>query len=157
NHPGRDRHRGRIWRIVYTGKGHKGTPAPRQDWTTAKASELVQDLAHPNFTVRMKAMTQLVARGGTEGVEEVRKVLDYVKATPGADWQRAHGLWVLDRVGALDDVTLGKAVKDPAFPVRVHAQRILSERTKLTPAEHGWAVAGLKDANPHVRRAAADA
>ena len=29
-HPGRDRDRGRIWRIVYTGKDHKGTPAPRR-------------------------------------------------------------------------------------------------------------------------------
>src|SRR5207302_3106313 len=35
NHPQRDRKRGRIWRIVYTGKDSKGTPAPRSDLSKA--------------------------------------------------------------------------------------------------------------------------
>jgi putative heme-binding domain-containing protein len=39
----------------------------------------------------------------------------------------------------------------------VHAQRILSERSKLTPAQHELALGGLKDADPNVQRAAADA
>src|SRR5204863_2722608 len=35
-HPGRDRERGRIWRIVYRGKdGSNPLVTPRNDWTTA--------------------------------------------------------------------------------------------------------------------------
>ena len=44
-----------------------------------------------------------------------------------------HGLWVLERTGALDDATLATAAKDKEFGVRVHAQRILAERAKWTP------------------------
>ncbi|HTU16809.1 MAG TPA: c-type cytochrome, partial [Gemmataceae bacterium] len=57
----------------------------------------------------------------------------------------------------LADDVLMKAAKHKARGVRVHVQRILSERAKLTPAQHDLAVAGLKDADPHVQRAAADA
>ena len=64
DHPGRDRERGRIWRIVYKGPEGKGTPAPRTDWTKATVDELLADLGHPNLTVRMLATTELVARGG---------------------------------------------------------------------------------------------
>ncbi|MGH7224787.1 MAG: PVC-type heme-binding CxxCH protein, partial [Gemmataceae bacterium] len=41
--------------------------------------------------------------------------------------------------------------------MRVHVQRILSERPKLTPAQHDLALAALKDADANVQRAAADA
>src|SRR5262245_48437754 len=61
-HPGRDRERGRIWRIVYTGKDAKATPA-RADWTKATVKELVADLGHPNLTVRLTATHQLTKRG----------------------------------------------------------------------------------------------
>src|SRR5882724_7876168 len=89
DHPGRDRERGRIWRIVYRGPDGKGRPeAPRKDWTTATVAELVQDLAHPNLTVRLKATQQLVERGGKEGAEAVKAVL----RPEASAWQRAHGL-----------------------------------------------------------------
>src|SRR5262249_35005015 len=66
-HPGRDRERGRIWRIVYRGPDGKGKPnAPRADRSRATVAELVQDLAHPNLTVRTLATNQLVERGGDE-------------------------------------------------------------------------------------------
>jgi putative heme-binding domain-containing protein len=152
-HPGRDRERGRIWRIVYRGPDGKGKPAaPRADWTKATIPELVQDLADPNLTVRLKATHQLVSRGpnATDAVREVMR--------PGSKpWQRMHGLWVLDRRGALDDATLTAAARDPVAGVRVHAQRVLSERPALTPALRELALAGLKDSDPFVQRAAADA
>jgi putative heme-binding domain-containing protein len=153
DHPGRDRERGRIWRIVYKGeKGQPGTPAPRQDWTKAGVQSLVADLAHPNLTVRTKATNQLVLHG-REGVEELTTVLADRK---GPAHQRAHALWALERVGALDEKTLVQAARDEEA-VRVHVQRVLSERPKLTPAQQELALAGLKDASPHVQKAAADA
>jgi putative heme-binding domain-containing protein len=70
--------------------------------------------------------------------------------------QRLHGLWVLERRGALDDATLTAAAHDADRGVRVHAQRVLAERAPLTPALRSLLVAGLHDPDPFVRRAAAD-
>ncbi|HTU18932.1 MAG TPA: c-type cytochrome, partial [Gemmataceae bacterium] len=55
------------------------------------------------------------------------------------------------------DDLLTKAATHKDRGVRVHVQRILSERVKLTPAQHDLAVAALKDADANVQRAAADA
>jgi putative heme-binding domain-containing protein len=170
DHPGRDRERGRIWRIVYRGKketgGAKGTGPqrdkgpvpfpppvpPRPDWTKATIAELVADLGHPNLTVRFMATNQLVGRGGnaTEAVREVMR-------PDSRPWQRVHGLWVLDRRGALDDKTLTTAAQDADAGVRVHAQRILAERPVLTPLLRSLVCAGLKDKDALVQRCAAEA
>jgi putative heme-binding domain-containing protein len=153
-HPGRDRTRGRIWRIVYRGKNGKGKPrTPRADWTKASVRELVKDLAHPNLTVRLIATNQLVERGGRAVVKAVRKVLR-PKASP---FQRMHGLWVLERCGRLDAKTLRRAAGDKVAGVRVHAMRVLVERKKLPAALRKLALAGLKDADALVRRCAAEA
>jgi putative heme-binding domain-containing protein len=158
DHPGRDRERGRIWRIIYTGPDGKQKPtAPRLDWTTASVDELIKDLNHPNLTVRMKAMNQLVERGD----KATKKVLGLfptarTEANSSA-WQRMHGLWVLARTGALEDTLLTSAVHDPEFGVRVHAQRVLAEKSKWGPALHKLALAGLKDSDPNVQRAAVEA
>ncbi len=151
HHPGRDRERGRIWRIVYKGKGHRGTPPPRSDWTKATVKELAGDLSHPNLTVRMLATWQLVHRG-KEAIEPARAALEKGNAAG-----RAHALWVLDRLGALKDDDLVRAAKDRDELVRVHVQRVLAERGKLAAPLHGLAVAALKDSRPRVQRAAADA
>jgi putative heme-binding domain-containing protein len=154
DHPGRDRERGRIWRIVYRGPDGKTQPmAPRRDWTKATVAELVQDLAHPNLTVRMLAMNQLVERGGQPGIEAVRKLMQ-PKSNP---WQRMHGLWVLDRQRMLDDKTLTAAAKDAESGVRVHAMRVLAEREAFPAALRELVLAGLKDSDAFVQRAAADA
>jgi putative heme-binding domain-containing protein len=154
DHPGRDRERGRIWRIVYRGPGGKGKPAaPRADWTKATVAELVDDLAHPNLTVRMLAMNQLVERGGQPGVEAVRKVMQ----TKSSPFQRMHGLWVLDRQGTLEDKMLAAVAADPESGVRVHAMRLLAERGAFPTALRELVLAGLKDSDASVQRAAADA
>jgi putative heme-binding domain-containing protein len=154
-HPGRDRSSGRIWRIVYRGKeGSIGAPAPRSDWTTAAIGDLITDLAHPNMTVRMHAMSQLIERGGKDAQQELRHRLSTDKANP---WQWIHGLWVLERGGGVEETLLTRAAKHEDRGVRVHVQRILSERTKLTPTQHNLALAALRDADANVQRAAADA
>jgi putative heme-binding domain-containing protein len=157
DHPGRDRERGRVWRIVYRGE-KRGTPAPRADWTAASVEELVKDLGHPNLTVRTKATNQLVVRGGKEGVKAVTAALRASdQQSEASAWRRMHGLWVLERCGALGETDLAAASRDESAGVRVHAQRVLSERGRLTVGEQALALAGLKDADANVRRAAADA
>ncbi|HEY1375437.1 MAG TPA: PVC-type heme-binding CxxCH protein [Gemmataceae bacterium] len=154
-HPGRDRTSGRIWRIVYKGTDGTAPPpkAPRGDWTTASVDELIRDLAHPNLTVRMIATHQLVERG-PPAVAAVKAVLK--PETPAA--ARAHALWVLERLGALEGEALTAAAKDEDILVRVHALRILAERPKVTDAEFRIIRAALTEIGDGlVRRVAADA
>src|SRR5262249_29000744 len=87
DHPGRDRERGRIWRIVYRGPDAGSPPrAPRTDWTKATIPELIDDLGHANLTVRTLATNQLAERGGPEIIAAVRSVLRPV-SNP---FQRVH-------------------------------------------------------------------
>jgi putative heme-binding domain-containing protein len=153
-HPGRDRERGRIWRIVYRGPDGQAKPpqSPRNDWTTASVAELVSDLDHPNLAVRLRSTDQLVARGD-EAARAVREAL----AKGPSPWVRSHGAWVLERTGGLTDEELDVFAKDGDALVRVHAMRILAERPSLNPAQHALAVAALKDPDAFVRRDAADA
>jgi putative heme-binding domain-containing protein len=154
DHPGRDKKRGRIWRIIYRGKDGKRKPqAPRADWTRAKTEELVQDLGHPNLTVRLIATNQLVERGGRPVAEAVLKVMQ-PKAKPV---QRMHGLWILQRIHALDPKLLTAAAGDEDAGVRVHAMRVLEQRHDWPRELRDLALAGLKDKDPLVQRCAAAA
>jgi len=153
-HPGRDRERGRIWRVVYRGDNgaHRPTP-PRKSWTTANVAELIDDLGHGNLEVRIRATNQLVDRIGKAAVKPVLAAVTSNANGPA----RAHGHWVLERLGALDDARLQAAARDEERAVRVHAQRILSERGTWNSVEHELALAGLRDTDAFVQRTAAEA
>jgi putative heme-binding domain-containing protein len=153
-HPGRDKHRGRIWRIIYRGQDGSGRPRqPRLNWGKASVCELVQDLADANLTVRMTAMEQLVERGGPAGVAAVARVMQE-SSNP---YQRSHALWVLERAGSLDEATLRAAANDPERDVRIHAMRVLAERAQLSGHLHEAVQARLRDADALVQRNAAEA
>jgi putative heme-binding domain-containing protein len=158
-HPGRDHERGRIWRISYKGaENGVGTrkaqdSQPRFPLSTAGIPALVSAMADPNLVIRMLAANQLVERRG----EEVLKRVLAVVSAPLISLQRVHGLWVLERLGALADSTLAGAARDAERTVRVHAMRILAERTQLTGAQERLLLAGLEDSDPLVARCAADA
>jgi putative heme-binding domain-containing protein len=155
-HPGRDRTSGRIWRIVYRGiDGEGDAPAPpgNVDRTRSSVEELAEDLNHPNLTVRMSASNQLVARGGDSAVTLMRKAL----GTDSSTRRRVHAMWVLQRLGQLGDEALlvlaqGKADRE----LRVHALKVMVERRELSGPLRDLAIARLSDADPFVRRAAAD-
>lgn len=157
-HPGRDRERGRIWRIVYRGPGPPSGKGPlphmpRADWAKSGTDQLIQDLAHPNLVVRMKAANQLVERGGEAAIQKVRKILE----GQGNTFQRIHGLWVVERLKSLDIRILESAAKDADRGVRVHAMRVLAERHPLDQSARDLVLAGLNDPDAFARRAAADA
>ncbi len=152
-HPGRDRERGRIWRVVYRGNDGKPAPAPSAiDRTKSSVDELVKDLAHPNLIVRITAANQLVDRGGAEGLSAVRTVVG-----PGSPpRQRVHALWVLHRQNGLDDPTLLACAGDQDRELRVHSLKALAERSEISSAFFELAKSRLNDADPFVRRAAAE-
>ncbi len=152
-HPGRDRERGRIWRIVYRGVDGKAAPAPSQiDRTKTAVAELVADLAHPNLSVRIVAANQLVERGGDEAVSAVRDIM-----VPGAPArQRVHGLWVLNRRHALDDTTLMACAGEADRELRTHALKALIDRPALSASFAKVVQDHLSDPDPFARRAAAE-
>jgi len=154
DHPGRDRERGRIWRIVYTGKGTTRDAQPLFDISRASLAELISELANPNITRRMLAMNQLVDRIGAPAVSPTTTMLQQKDSTA---FQRIHGLWVLQRLNALDDRLLASAGRDEDPGVRVHSLRVCSEIPEWSSIQEQLALTGLRDANPYVQRAAADA
>src|SRR5581483_2709910 len=124
-------------------------PRPMPDLFTLGAADLVQLLNDDNLQVRYRATNQLADRIGKAGDGDVRKALD------GSPTQKAHGLWVLERHGALDEATVRKLASDPDRLVRVHLMKALCERPSWT-FESELVREKLKDADPYVQRAAAE-
>ncbi len=154
-HPGRDRERGRIWRIVYKGKTGTNPPkAPRADWSAATPHDLIEDLGHPNLAVRTLAANQLASR--TFDAPLVRAVRAAASDAGHDTRRRIHALWVLHRVGKLNSRTLNRALVEGDEALRVHALRISAEQTS-----HDYFADlprfALKDPSALVRRTAAEA
>ncbi len=156
NHPKRDRHRGRIWRIIYTGEEAKSAVDPRPNASGAKSVDLVADLAHPNLTVRMRATNLLAGRKGDDATGRLQDLL-LGKEKAGDSWSAAHAAWVLERRGELTDGLLAKCVGHELEAVRTQTGRLLAEREKLTDGNRKQVHALLADRSPHVQRAATEA
>ncbi|MGV3772635.1 MAG: PVC-type heme-binding CxxCH protein [Verrucomicrobiales bacterium] len=148
-HPGRDRERGRIWRVVYKGSMH-----PKFDVSKASAKEIVHELGSPNQTRRMIAMNEVTDRIGSAAIPVFQSELRGNAATPQ---QRVHMLWVLHRMNALPAEMLQDAASHPDRLVRAHVMRILSEKKQWTDVDRSMALSGLKDREGIVQRCAADA
>ena len=154
-HPGRDRTSGRIWRIVYRGADGKQPAAPSAiDRTRSSIQNLIADLGHPNLAVRITAANQLVERAGRgeDVVAAVRAIMRH--ETPAR--QRVHGLWVLQRLGAYDEVTWRNCAKDPDRELRVHHLKTLIDAKQLPDPSPTLIITALFDVDPFVRRAAAE-
>ena len=152
-HPGRDRERGRIWRIVYRGADGKDQAPSVTDLSMATPEHLVELLAHLNLALRMMAANQLVDRIGPAAIGLVKPAV----TTSVNVWQKSHGLWVLHRLGALPPELLIEAAKDDRPTVRGHVMRILAETPQLSQEMRVLAIAALEDLFGHVKRDAADA
>ena len=158
DHPKRDRERGRIWRVVYTGarRDEPRTRSPRR--TSPKPTPSNWSICSPdaNITVRTLATNELVNRIGKPCIPIV---LNRVNDSHSAASQRAHGLWVLERLGALDDTLVQQLLNDPDRIVRIQAIRAGRPRrfsgTSVAPARQVGAQK-LADDDAFVRRAAAD-
>ena len=179
HHPGRDKERGRIWRIVYTGKDSvsangggpyvlengKMRPATAADGpvisvdpfdlTKASMLDVIGRLGDANFTNRMLATNYLADVTGPAAIGPLKELLKAV-ASPSPVF-KSHAMWVLKRLNALDDAMLKTFAVDPDPMVRVHAMRVLSETPGWNSAHRDLALAGLRDADATVQRCAADA
>ena len=163
-HPRRDRHRGRIWRIVWKGiEGTVATGAPA-DFTRLGNDRLVTMLGDGNATVRRLAFDTAVARAASaEGDRDgVAALLEGVLAAPvsdtaHADDRRAFAVRGLARLGKLAGAPLARATNDPAPVVRLHLMKTLAAMPGWDAARGNLVRAKLADSDPFVRRAAAEA
>jgi putative heme-binding domain-containing protein len=151
-HPGRDRERGRIWRIVYRGEKGDAALAGAPDLSKEAVAGLIAALDHPNLTVRFLALTELSDRIGAPAAEPLRAALKDAKPRV-----RLGALWALFRLNALSDAELETALGDGDGMVRTHAFRALSERENCTDGQRAALIKGLSDSDPFARRQAADA
>jgi putative heme-binding domain-containing protein len=155
-HPGRDRERGRIWRIVYRGTNSAEKIFPPQHYDIAHDStrELLKQLGNENFTIRMLAMNELTDRIGPSCTNAVEKL---VRNPQASLWQKIHGMWVLYRFNALDPKIIEAAAHDKNRALRAHAMRVLAETPKLSESQRALVLVGLNDPDALVERCAADA
>lgn len=98
-HPGRDKDRGRVWRIVWKGKDGKAAPpkVPFADLTKDDVREVFNLLDSPNLTTRLLATNQLIHRA-----DEFQKALEAgVKPRPPfSDRGTVHAGWQMFRLGS---------------------------------------------------------
>lgn len=157
DHPGRDRERGRIWRVVRR-------DAPLRPAALAQDLEgLVGELASPSLPRRLLAMHDLADRFGAAAIGRLEDILRSPRTGP----QAVHALWLLERLQGSSVDRWRRAMASPDALVRVHASRMIGERLAAVargerigpPVEEALALArqGLRDSDPEVQRCSAEA
>jgi HEAT repeat protein len=153
DHPQRDLHRGRIWRVVYTGRGSGGARNVSLDLASATPKQLIETLGSPSLMQRMLATDQLSDRIGLDAVPAVRAAI----SRPGSPQTRVHASWVLFRIGKLTDADIAALARDPDESVRLHAMRCIAESSTVDESVRQLAIAAVAEPSARVRRMAADA
>jgi putative heme-binding domain-containing protein len=152
NHPGRDRLNGRIWKVTYKGsEPHENLPVT--DWSKATIEQLLQGLKHPQLNTRLKVADRLVDTWKEKAIVPVKDMLIDKSASPASS---VHALWILHRLGALDDRLLSDALENSESVVKIHALRILRERNAVSDAHYAKVTALLQSSDPFVKRTAAE-
>ena len=139
-HPGRDRERGRLWRVVH--KGSDGKARLRSPALPSDLDGLVAELGSPSLGRRMLAMGEIQDRFGARALPVLRRSVAKARkqsGKPGSEQAertsalRVSALWLQHRLGGLEDGLKGAEfladLNDPRDPLlRVHALRLIAER-----------------------------
>ncbi len=143
-HPGRDRDRGRLWRIVPPGgasvkklKLIPGEPGSAPAQATASRDALLNEFLSQNPTRRALAREELalLPNANDHGlITQAAQGLWHFRQADDREGLMTSCLWLLQRAGKLDEKTLLAVLKDRDEPIRVHALRILTERGLQTAA-----------------------
>ncbi|NBV21961.1 MAG: hypothetical protein EBS05_08580 [Proteobacteria bacterium] len=183
-HPGRDRERGRLWRIVPPAgaevkkiKLFSGEPASAPEQAITHRDAMLNEFLMSNPTRRALAREELallpeVTKDGL--IKQAAQGGWHFRQQDSREGLITSCLWLLQRAGQLTDQTLLGALTDRDEEVRVHAARILTERGVNAAAlsvRPGTSAPGngvtvellttarhaLADSSAFVQRAAADA
>ncbi len=154
---GVDRERGRIWRVVYTGK-NKGAKVPsrpevKMNLGALPTADLVAQLAHPNVWQRRTAQRLLSERRDAAAAAPLRQML-----TGGGNLEaRLAALWTLHGSGLLTTADLGAIYQDREPALRAWSARLAGERHEAAPQVLAGLATLAGDADPSVRLAVATA
>jgi putative membrane-bound dehydrogenase-like protein len=159
-HPKRDRERGRIWRVVYRGDAKANDSSLAKNESMPDLAKLSADvifalLKHPNLTVRTLATNFLVDHHAKKAAELSTKLLS---GSPDDTFQAAHAVWILQRTSGLTQ-SLAQQLLSANSPelVQLHTVKALGETAQWQPWHFELVRTALKNADPFVRRAAAEA
>lgn len=156
-HPGRDRRRGRIWKVEYVGDEltanqhvsgvEKLSDLPPQD--------LLQQLNDPRLQIRMRATDLLVEAADESASLLIREAWEAASGAPESV-ATSHLLWVLARTNSLQPEDLQMALDRGKRQLKIHAMKVCSEQPSSDELAN-LIKQGLKDSDPLVQRSAADA
>ena len=138
---GRDR--GRIYRLVPADFQQPPQPALSQ----ASNQQLVEYLANANSWWRETASRLLVER---QAVDAATLLVQMARSHP-FPLARLHALWVLQRLGQLNDELLAHALRDESPGVREHAVRLSESRLSASKSLASHVAALASDPVPRVR------
>lgn len=145
-HPGRDRDRGRIWRISTAASA--ATPSQKKP----ELGELIEQFAASDISARLRAVNESLDFPPEKTLPLFRKGLQSAN-----EQIRCGCLWGLARQNQLFPAELDRCIADLSAIVRAHACRVLAEKQSLSTHEQQLLRTALKDTDPHVRGFAATA
>lgn len=156
-HPGRDRYRGRIWRVRYA-PNHEAPAPVALTLHTQSPKELVAHLSSENATLRRLALDQLTDRCGETAKTELANMLRSDSAHA-----RAMSMWGLARIGSLSAESISLLAQDPSPLVRLHVAKLIGTMPNHPMPNHptpnhptNTLLKLLDDAEADVIRAAAE-
>jgi putative membrane-bound dehydrogenase-like protein len=151
-HPRRDRHRGRVWRIVWKGLDGKTTvPSPALPLADLTAATLFDKLSDPNLIVRTAVTNELTQR--RDFVSELRSKLKKPVRDPA---QAVQLTWTALRGGELTSAEFLKPVWQEGV-VRANWVRAVAEFPRWSQPMADEVRKLLADEDRQVRRIAAEA
>jgi putative heme-binding domain-containing protein len=172
-HPGRDRERGRIWRILPPKQSAANVPLATSLTIPNTLAGLVTELGSSNRTRRVLAQHRLNDVFGTNAVPMLRDTARGVYQFPderGKIHAQVHAAWALMNFNQLDDESLMTLVNPRTPETRVHAARLIAEAGHRLRGKIAGAITPpsldnlraalfmlLEDSDAQVQRAAADA
>ncbi len=138
--------RGRIWRLVPDDAESRAL----SDLSERSPEELVSRLGSDRGTVRLLAQRAIVEARMTECIPGLRRLTD----SDAPAISRAHGLWTLAGLDAIDAARVEAAVGSPDPRLRAHGLR-LAESLAAEDAPTADVIRMLQDSDAGVRRQAA--
>ena len=140
------RGRGRIWCIV-ADRESSSSIARRLTLGNATSAEFVAYLADPNAWQRLTAQRLLFERQDKSAIASLKDLAAASNSAPG----RAHALWTLAGLHALDDELILRALKDSEAGVREQALRLADARLSSSPGLRSAVARLADDPAPRVR------
>lgn len=171
DHAGRDRHRGRIWRVTYVGENGRGSGGENassgqtagtlnsvKDLTRAEIDTLIHESQTPDIPRKLQIITELVNRlHGETKQTAVSAMRQKLIRSDLHEESRIALLWALYRGQILTENEILEATNSTSEQVRIHAQRILAEDSDWSVAKRQAVIAALDDPSAFVQRVAGDA